>query len=214
MARNMIHHDFLTIHDLSIFMENVNEQVFDEKKTVDAPHAQLDTTRFEPHLVNPIELDTDVLYQLADLIDKKCQLDRPEVDQNSIKGPNSVDKILSSLAVAYITEEGIPVAVATLVDPTTENYKGIVPKDFYSLKASVNLENRIQQEYFVVADEYKGVGISDTIRTLLEGVAPAMFVVIDSADTDTIKGLIANGYKPIAKFTTSWDDFPVQLWFN
>jgi len=208
----MIKHDFLTLSDLTTFNESVEYNVTNtpEKKE----HHEFDSDRFESFIVNPADLTDDVVYQLSDIIDKKLSLDTPEVDDNATKGPNTVDKILSSLAVAYVTEEGIPVGVATLVDPTVENYKGITPLDFYSLKGAVNLENRIQQEFFTVADEYKSLGIAGELRRLLETIAPAMFVTVDISDKDTILGLQRNGYKFVNQFDTDWESTPVQLWLN
>jgi len=209
--KKTIIHDFLTLGDLKSFNESVEYNVKDESKKEVHP---FDSNRFESTIVNPADLPDDVLYQLSDLIDKKVNLDTPEVDTTSQKGPNTVDKLLASIAVAYVTEDGIPVGVATLVDPTVENYMGITPLDFYSLKAATNLENRIQQEFFTVADEYKAMGIAGELRRLLETVAPAMFVTVDVADKDTIHGLKNNGYIYVNKFNTDWNNIPVQLWLN
>lgn len=204
-------HDFLTLGDLKSFNESVEYNIKDNETH---SHHPFDSTRFDSTLVNPSDLSDDILYQLADLVDKKLNLDTPEYDTNSHKGPNTVDKILSSIAVAYVTEDGIPVGVATLVDPTVENYMGIIPLDFYSLKGSTNLENRIQQEFFTVADEYKKMGVAGELRRLVETVAPAMFVTVDIADKDTIDGLKTNGYVYVNQFNTDWDSIPVQLWIN
>jgi hypothetical protein len=208
----MSKHDFLTLSDLTTFNESVEYNVTNTPQKKE--HHEFDSARFESFIVNPADLTDDVVYQLSDIIDKKLSLDVPEVDENSTKGPNTVDKILSSLAVAYVTEDGIPVGVATLVDPTIENYKGITPLDFYSLKGAVNLENRIQQEFFTVADEYKSLGIAGELRRLLETIAPAMFVTADISDKDTIIGLQRNGYKFVNQFDTDWESAPVQLWLN
>lgn len=209
---HMSKHDFLTLSDLTTFNESVEYNVTNTPQKKE--HHEFDSARFESFIVNPADLTDDVVYQLSDIIDKKLSLDVPEVDENSTKGPNTVDKILSSLAVAYVTEDGIPVGVATLVDPTIENYKGITPLDFYSLKGAVNLENRIQQEFFTVADEYKSLGIAGELRRLLETIAPAMFVTADISDKDTIIGLQRNGYKFVNQFDTDWESAPVQLWLN
>lgn len=205
-------HKFLTLGDLKSFNESVEYNVKD--KDVKKEEHPFDSTKFESNLVNPADLTDDVLYQLSDLIDKKLNLDVPENDTSSQKGPNTVDKLLASLAVAYVSFEGIPVGVATLVDPTLENYMGIIPLDFYSLKGAVNLENRIQQEFFTVADEYKKQGIAGELRSLLESVAPAMFVIADVNDKDTIEGLKSNGYVYVNQFNIDWNTIPVQLWLN
>ena len=199
-------HDFLSISDLTTFIEAVNSDIINNT---------FDTDRFEPHLVKPNELTEDILYQLADIVDKKTQFTDPDVNKpDPDLNIDSVDKISNSLCVAYITEDGIPVAVATLVDPTKENFKGIIPKDLYSVKSAVNLENRLQQEYFVVAEEYKDRGLSGALRSLLEKVSPNMFVTVNVKDTDTLNGVSKNNYKQVSTFDTSWDNAPVELWVN
>jgi hypothetical protein len=204
-------HDFLTLGDLKSFNESVEYNIKEDGQKQSHP---FDSNRFESTIVNPSDLPDDILYQLSDIIDKKTNLDTPETDTNTTKGPNTIDKLLASLAVAYVTEDNIPVGVATIVDPTIENYMGITPLDFYSLKAATNLENRIQQEFFTVIDEYKQMGIASELRRLLETVAPAMFVVPDVSDKDTINGLKNNGYVYVNQFNTDWDTTPVQLWLN
>ena len=200
-------HDFLSLSDLTTFIEAVNSDV--------TLNNSYDTERFESHLVKPSELTEDVLYQLADLVDKKTQFTDPAVNKPDPElNIASVDRISNSLCVAYITEEGIPVAVATLVDPTIENYKGVIPKDLYSVKSAVNLENRLQQEYFVVAEEYKGLGLSGALRSLLEKVSPNMFVTVSVNDNDTLQGVAKNNYQKISQFDTDWDNAPVELWLN
>lgn len=199
-------HNFLTLSDLNAFVEAINSDII---------NSAYDTERFEPHLLKPSELTEDVLYQLSDLVDKKTQFTDPNVNKPDPEVTiDPVDRITNSICVAYITEDGIPVAVATLVDPTIENYKGIIPKDLYSVKSAVNLENRLQQEYFVVAEEYKGIGLSNALRSLLEKVSPNMFVTINVKDTDTLKGVTKNKYKKVSQFDTSWDNAPVELWVN
>ena len=118
------------------------------------------------------------------------------------------------MGVAYITEDDIPVACATLTDPTIGNYKGIIPLDYYELKSGYSLEGRLQQEFFAVKPEYRGMGIATELRDLLESISADMFITIPVWDTDTIDGLVKNGYKFIAEFNTDWEQAPVQLWIN
>lgn len=202
MNNNTYSHDFLTVGDLKSFNEKV-----------DTSH-EFDDNRFESFLVKPSEIDDDFMFQLSDIIDKKAQLDQRDNTGKAFKAPNTVDRLLASEHIAYITENGVAVAVASLIDPTKENYKGIIPADFYSLKSATNLEGRLQQEFFTVVDEKKGLGLAKELRQLLESESPLMFITIPVTDKDTIAGVASNGYKLVSEFDTDWEIDPVQLWIN
>lgn len=195
-------HDFLTIGDLKYFNENVDR------------YDKFDVNRFESFLVRPSEIDDDLMFQLSDIIDKKSHMDQTQYTSNSFKSPNIVDRLLSSEKIAYITENDIPVAVATLVDATKENYKGVIPADFYALKSAIDLKGRLQQEFFTVIDEKKGLGLSTKLRELLESECPLMFITIPISDKDTLNGVMSNGYTRVSQFETDWELEPVQLWLN
>jgi hypothetical protein len=205
-------HDFLTLSDLKSFNESVDGTVLNDNDEVE--QVEYNPTQFESFIVDPIELDDDVMYQLSDIIDKKTQLDDRDYTAKSFKSPNTVDRLLNSEKIAYITENRIPVAVGTVVDATKENYMGIIPVDFYALKSATNLEGRMHQEFFTVIDEKKDMGLSGELRKLLEVEAPLMFITIPVSDTDTLEGVAANGYKMVSEFETEWETVPVQLWIN
>lgn len=205
-------HDFLTLGDLKSFNESVDDTILNDND--EAEQVEYNPTQFESFIVDPIELDDDVMYQLSDIIDKKTQLDDRDYTAKSFKSPNTVDRLLNSEKIAYITENRIPVAVGTVVDATKENYMGIIPADFYALKSATNLEGRMHQEFFTVIDEKKDMGLSGELRKLLEVEAPLMFITIPVSDTDTLEGVVANGYKMVSEFETEWETVPVQLWIN
>lgn len=205
-------HDFLTLGDLKSFNESVDDTILNDND--EAEQVEYNPTQFESFIVDPIELDDDVMYQLSDIIDKKTQLDDRDYTSKSFKSPNTVDRLLNSEKIAYITENRIPVAVGTVVDATKENYMGIIPADFYALKSATNLEGRMHQEFFTVIDEKKDMGLSGELRKLLEVEAPLMFITIPVSDTDTLEGVAANGYKMVSEFETEWETVPVQLWIN
>lgn len=203
-------HAFLTVSDLKSFNESVERNVTNDK----SGSIPYDPTKFESFIVDPIELDDDVVYQLADIIDKKTQLDKRDLTDKAFVAPNTVERLLASDKIAYVTEDGFPVGVATLIDATKENFMGIIPSDFYALKSAVNLNDRMQQEFFAVTDENKNMGISGELRKRLEEVSPLMFVTAPSSDIDTLEGLTKNGYKHVSDFETDWEATPVQLWIN
>lgn len=204
-------HNFLTLGDLRSFNEGVSDMVSD---TVATPSDSFDENTYTSKITTPDKLDESFAYQLADLIDKKVHMEDEDVTTSSMKSPNTIDLLLASDRVAYVKTRGTPVAVATIKDPTVENYMGIIPADFYALKSATNLDGRYQQEFFAVADEYHNIGLAAELRRLLERHYPKMFTVVPSTDKDTIQGLTDNGYKFISEFETDWDLTPVQLWFN
>jgi len=203
-------HAFLTVSDLKSFNESVERNVTGDS-TVSVKY---DPTKYESFIVDPIELDDDMVYQLADIIDKKTQLDKRDFTDKAFVAPNTVERLLASDKIAYVIEDGFPVGVASLIDANEENFMGIIPSDFYALKSAVNLSDRIQQEFFAVTDENKDMGISGELRNRLEEVSPLMFVTVPSSDIDTLDGLSKNGYKRVSEFETDWEATPVQLWIN
>ena len=135
-------------------------------------------------------------------------------DSKLTKGPDTTDKILNSIAVVYILEDGIPVAVSTLLDPTKENYKGIIPSDYYEMKSGKSLQGRHQQEHFAVKPDKHNLGLAQELKRLLLESSPKTFVINQSPDTESSFGLAKNGYQVISKFNTEWETEPVQLWIN
>jgi hypothetical protein len=216
MNTNIPQHDFLTLGDLKSFNANVDGTVLNDNE----PESDVNTNitynpeQFNSCIVDPVEIDDDVMYQLSDIIDKKAQLDDRDYTEKSFKAPNTVDRLLNSEKIAYITEGIVPVAVATVVDATKENYMGIIPADFYALKSATNLEGRMHQEFFTVIDEKQDMGLSGELRKLLETEFPLMFITIPISDTDTLTGVANNGYKMVSEFDTDWEITPVQLWIN
>lgn len=207
-------HDFLTVGDLESFADKVNRVVYGKEKPQDQPKTvAFDSTKFQTYISKPEDVPEDVTYQLADLFDENTHFEKTNTDAQQI-GPSTPDKIKESLAVAYILENNIPVAGATLLDPTKQNYKGIIPGDYYALKSGFNLEDRVQQEFFEVAPDKHNLGLAQELKKTLEEVAPKMYVIVTNNDTDTVSGLQKNGYKFVAQFKTDWEDAPVQLWIN
>jgi hypothetical protein len=218
-------HDFLTVGDLDNFTDKVDSVINGEQ--TDSPELSInqdeetesvpyDSTKFESIAAQPTDLDENTLYQIADIFDKKTHLNGEDLTVNQGKSPNTVDKIMSSIAVIYVNEieGGMPVAAAILIDPTIENYKGIIPSDYYEMQSGTSLENRLQQEYFAILPEKVGLGISDELRRLITTVSPETFVVVQENDTETIAGLQSNGHKLVSTFDTEWEPVPVQLWLN
>ena len=167
---------------------------------------------FHAYTQRPENIDDSILHQLSDLINGFDHFTDQVSDINV--GPSIYDKLKSSMAVAYIIEDSVAIAAACLFNPIEENYKGIIPQNYYELKSGEVLEGKLQQEYFVIRDGYDGKGLATTLRVELEKISEEMFVVINSLDIDTQAGLIKNGYTEIATFNTDWEDDAVILYIN
>lgn len=175
------------------------------------PSTPYDSNKFHSYISAPENVPNDVVFQLAEMFDGNTHFQEHEEKQ---VGPNTADRIRQSLAVAYILEDGVPVAGATLEDPTVQNYKGIVPKDYYELKSGLSLNGRIVQSFFQVLPSHRSLGLAGELKRKLEELAPNMFVIVAKNDRSTQTGLFKNGYKLTSEFNTDWETTPVQLWIN
>lgn len=171
-----------------------------------------DPNEYDSFIVAPDKLDDQLLYGLVDLIDNKISSYTNNNIQQSENSPNIVDIIMDSLAVAYITDEGIPIATCILIDPTKEDYRGQIPADYYEIKTGMPLTNRIKQEFFVVHPDYHDIGMAGELRRLISTIAPHTFTVVPSIDTPTNMGLSDAGYD----MESTFDDNGVEshLWIN
>ena len=204
---------FVTLESLEKFNSSVKRNVLMESTGDDKPVVQFDPNEFDSFIVAPEKLDDQALYSIADLFDGKVSSESfdytPSIDQ---KSPNTIDKINDSVAVAYITKDGIPVAACTLRDPTEENYQGIISNDYYEMKSGVSLENRLEQEFFEVHPDFHDLGLAQELRSLVSTVVDATFTVIPSSSQDKATGLASGGFELASEFNVDWSDVPVQLW--
>ena len=220
--------DYLGITDLKSFNQKVADVLKDDNKSTDSSNPQesgnvsqsvsFDANKFQTSIVLPDVLDENTLYQLTDLIDGKVHYENELVDEENeisdFASPNTVDQMMNSIGVIYITEEANPVAVATLSDPTIQNYRGVIPIDYYELKSGQSLYGRVQIETFAIKPEYKNAGLEGELRNLIDEVAPEIFAVVPLSDLRMMELMQSSGYKPISQFQTDWDLTPVVLWIN
>ena len=186
-----------------------------ENKSSVSSDAAFDPNKYDSFIVSADKLDDQILYGLVEVFDNKVSAmngnTKAYVEMGS---PTTYDKILSSLAVGYITEDGIPVAGCTLRDPTTSDYHGVIPSDHYEMLSGINLENRIEQEFFEVHPDYHDVGMASELRRLISTVVDKTYIVVPVVDEETINGLNSAGYKMVSKFVDDNDDQPSLLWIN
>lgn len=203
--------NFINVPTMKAFNDKVTTEV-ECKELPTEPSVQFDNNTFDSYVSSPESLDDETIYDISDIIDGKTHMNKYDDLPFDKTGLNTIDRIDNAIAIAFVTKEGIPIAVGTLTDPTIENYKGIIPITYYELKSGVSLEGRLQQEFFAMSPEYKGMGFSDELRRRLESVSDKMFITVNASDLETIQGLKNNGYKYISQFNTDWEKEPVQLW--
>jgi hypothetical protein len=159
----------------------------------------------------PEVIDPSILNQLSDLINGFSHL---SIDKSELNDYSVIDRLNDAITITYIMLDSEPVACAILLDPNEENYKGIIPKNYYELKSGYPLDDMMQQEYFVVKSGYEGKGLAKTLRDELRKVSDNMFVVVNAIDTETLNGLENNGYTKVASFVTDWEDSEMVLYIN
>jgi hypothetical protein len=160
---------------------------------------------------NPESIDDSILNQLSDLING---FEHFTEDASDIHGVSIIDILNNAMSVTYIMKESVPVACAILVNPIDENYKGIIPQNYYEMKSGSSLEGMMQQEFFVVKTGYEGKGLAKSLRDELTKISDKMFVVVNAQDEKTITGLETNQYTQVSSFITDWEDAEVSLYIN
>lgn len=196
------------------FIEDLKEG-FDSLTPAKQTGAQpLDPTKYSAFIKNPSDITEDVMYQLSDIISGRMNV-RADIQKSGIPAtPDIVDRLLNSVTIVYIEEEGVPVGVASLVDPTQKNYMGFKPIDLYSLHSGVNLEGRVQMEFFAVPDEYLDTGIAEEILAQIDATDTKVFTVTDADDESSSELLARVGFQPVASMDIDSNEVPVTLWIR
>ena len=174
----------------------------------------LDPNRFKAFVKSPSDIDEGTMRDIAAVIDGKNDITPPADNNIPVATPSTLDRLLNSVTIVYITDDDFPVAAANLIDPTKEDYRGVVPIKYYSLLSGYNLDGRVQQEFFAVAEEYRNHGLGKELRAQLNALDTPTFIVADSTDKDCIEGLAASGYQFIAQLDDETAAYPVQLWID
>jgi len=181
----------------------------------DVPEPEpLDPERFKAYAKSPNDIDEQTMRDIAAVIDGKLNVTPPSDNTVPVATPSTLDRLLNSVTVIYITDKDFPVAAANLVDPTVENFRGIVPLRYYSLLSGYNLDGRVQQEFFAVADEYRNAGVGKELRAQIDALGTPTFIVADSTDKEAVDGLARNGYTLVGQMEEEGAEVPVQLWID
>lgn len=196
------------------FIEDIKEG-FDSIDPTRQNGAQpLDPAKYSAFVKNPSDITEDVLYQLSDIISGRMDVHDDTQKPGIPSTPDVVDRLLNSVTIVYIEEEGVPVGVASLVDPTQKNYMGFKPIDLYSLHSGVNLEGRVLMEFFAVPDEYLDKGIAEEILAQIDDTDTEVFTVTDADDSSATNMLTRFGFKPVANMDINSNEGPVTLWLK
>lgn len=193
-------------------LEKLKADIEREQKSAEQP-APLDPAHFSAYVKNPADVSEEDLYQIADIIDGKYNI-KPRSGTVNLAMPATVDRLMNSLAIIYICDDGIPVAAATLIDPTIKSFQGYAPLTLYSLHSGQNLDGRLQQEFFSISDEYTNIGLGRELKAQIKKLGTPTFTVSDVDDDETNEGLIRNGYNCVATMNIDSNDVPLFLWLD
>jgi hypothetical protein len=189
------------------------EAIGDQPETP-AEQPSLDPERFKAYVKSPSDIEEGTMRDIAAVIDGKNDITPPADNHVPVATPSTMDRLLNSVTIVYITDNDFPVAAANLIDPTKEDYRGVVPIKYYSLLSGYNLDGRVQQEFFAVAEEYRNHGLGEELRAQINALDTPTFIVVDTTDKDCIEGLAKSGYQFIAQLDDETTEYPVQLWVD
>ena len=173
----------------------------------------LDPDKFEVYVKNPSDISEEVLFQLADLIDGKYDITQEDANE-SAPSPDTVDRLMNAVTILYITEERIPVAVASIIDPTQKSYMGFVPLDLYSLHSAQNLDGRVQLEFIAVNDESRDTPVEQELASQMNALGTPMFAATTYPNRKTAEILTEIGFKPVSSMDIDSNGEPVILWLD
>lgn len=173
----------------------------------------LDPDKYEVFVKNPSDITEEVMFQLADLIDGKYNL-KAKITNNAAPAPDTVDRLMNAVTIVYITEERIPVAVASIIDPTQKSYMGFVPLDLYSLHSAQNLDGRVQLEFVAVNDESRGTPVEQELASQMNALGTPMFAATTASDQNTAQILTEIDFKPVSNMQIDSNGEPVILWLD
>lgn len=175
---------------------------------------QLDPEHYAAYAKAPSDLDEETLNQIVDIIDGKNKINpKPDYVINEV-APATIDRVLNSESIIYITEDDIPVGVVTLVDPTAESYQGYIPLDLFGMYSATNLDGRLMQEFFAVDDTTDKNAVSKELRGQIANLGVHTFTIADKSDVDTIAELQGNGYKMLCEMPLDTEKEPVTIWLD
>ena len=186
---------------------------------VEAPTGTTDASHYKAYAKNPSEIDPTTLVELADMVDrahdsKNVIAAQQAMGREPMATPRTIDQLMGSILVIYITCDEPPVAVTNVVDPSVEDYHGYVPIRFYSLKTGYNLDGRLQQSFFSIEEDYRGAGVAKELFLQLNTNASPCFIVVDPTDAPTVKNVQESGYMKVGHLKIDGSENEMELWVS
>ena len=186
---------------------------------VETPTGTIDASHYKAYAKNPSEIDPTTMAELADMVDrahdsKNVIAAQQAMGREPMATPRTIDQLMGSILVIYITCDEAPVAVTNVVDPSAEDYHGYVPIRFYSLKTGYNLEGRLQQSFFSIEEDYRGAGVAKELFLQLNTNASPCFIVVDPTDAPTVKNVQESGYMKFGHLKIDGSENEMELWVS
>jgi hypothetical protein len=186
---------------------------------VEAAAGSLDPSHYKAYARNPNDIDRDTLVDLADMVDRAHDARNVIAAQQAagrepMATPRTIDQLMNSIMVVYVTCDGAPVAVTNVVDPSVEDYHGYVPLKFYSMKTGYDLDGRLQQSFFSIDEDYRDTGVARELLLQLNANASPCFVVVDPTDAPTVRNVQEGGYMNVGKLTVDGTGNEMELWVS
>lgn len=186
---------------------------------VEAPTGTIDASHYKAYAKNPSEIDPTTMAELADMVDRAHDsrnviAAQQAMGREPMATPRTIDQLMGSILVIYITCDEAPVAVTNVVDPSAEDYHGYVPIRFYSLKTGYNLEGRLQQSFFSIEEDYRGAGVAKELFLQLNTNASPCFIVVDPTDVPTVKNVQESGYMKVGHLKIDGSENEMELWVS
>jgi hypothetical protein len=176
----------------------------------------LDPNRYEVFVKSPSDINEETMFLLSDIIDGKRDINPDSLYNNTSPAtPETVDRLMNAVTIIYITEENIPVAVASIIDPTVKSYMGFIPLDIYSLRSAQNLDGRLQLEFLTVSDECESAqDVSQELASQMGALGQPLFAATSVSEGKTNQLLQLFGFKPVSQMEIDGEEEPVVLWLN
>lgn len=185
---------------------------------IEAP-ASIDASHYKAYAKSPNDIDQTTLAELAEMVDqahdsRNVIAAQQAMGREPMATPRTIDQLMNSILVIYITCDDAPVAVTNVVDPSTEDYHGYVPITFYSMKTGYDLDGRLQQTFFSIDEDYRASGVAKELFLQLHTNASPCFIVVDPTDAPTVKNVQESGYMSVGHLTIDGSDNEMELWVS
>ena len=196
------------------FTQDSLESYNNEFSTVsdESPELQEETKeKVTAYIKPPSEIDRDLLEEISFLINKTGHYKDKKTGKTI--GPDTVDRLLESEWIGYVlNSNSIPVAAVTLVNTTEEGWAGVIPRNYYELKAGKSLGNKLERRMFTLDEDYQNTNVGAELERIIQEKTKDIYAVSVLDKVEDTKFLLQNGYDLIAEFDSDLTDNFLGLW--